>query len=231
MALSDLLVDARDLRFRYADGTLALDGVSFQQRKGEHVALLGANGSGKTTFALHLNGTLRGEGELLVSGVPVTPAYLPEIRRKVAFLFQDPNDQIFMPTVLEDVAFGLLNSGVAENEAYDRARAALEHLGMSAAWRKPPHQLSSGEKQRVALAGLLVSDPELLVLDEPTSALDPPGARALLDLLEQIPATKLVITHDHRLAERLTQRAVFFEKGKIVASGPVQEVLRRFTWF
>ena len=224
------LIEVRDLHFQYQDGTKALEGVNFTLESGETVALLGANGSGKTTFVLQLNGVLRGEGSITVCGLSLTKETLPQIRSKIGMVFQDSDEQLFMPTVLEDVAFGPLNHGVPETEAIDKAKAALERVGLTHVWNKAPYHLSAGEKRRVALAGVLAMEPEILVLDEPTTFLDPPAERRLIELLQELPRAKLIVTHNVRLAALLASRAVFFEKGKLVATGSVDEIARRFEW-
>lgn len=224
------LIEVVDLRFRYEDGTAALNGVNFRLFASETVALLGPNGSGKTTFLLHLNGLLQGEGEVRVCGLKVEKKNLAAIRRKVGLLFQDPDEQLFMPSVLEDVAFGPLSAGVPPEEALGRARQALAQVGMAEACDRAPYHLSAGEKRRVALAGVLVAEPEVLVLDEPTTYLDPPGQRDLVALLRRLPQAKVIATHDTNLARALAQRAVFFERGRIAADGPVEELIARFGW-
>lgn len=224
------LVEVSNLSFRYDDGTLALNGVDFRMFPGETVALLGANGSGKTTFVLHLNGLLAGQGQVSVCGVPVEKKNLPEVRRKIGLLFQDPDEQLFMPTVIEDVAFGPLNLGMEASQAVSRAKSVLDKVGMADALDKAPYHLSAGEKWRVALAGVLAMDPEILILDEPTTALDPPGQRDLLNLLRELPQAKIVVTHAAWFARALASRAIFFDKGKIVGEGSVVEVIQRFQW-
>jgi len=224
------VVEVRGLRYRYPDGTQAIDGVDFHLEAGECVALFGANGSGKTTFVLHLNGLLSGEGSIEICGVALKRDTLGEIRRKVGLVFQDSDEQLFMPTVLEDVAFGPMNQGIPAGEATARAAKALEHVGMSAAIHKAPYHLSSGEKRRAAIAGVLVMEPEILVLDEPTTSLDPPGRRALIDLLRRLPQAKILVTHDVDFASSLATRAVFFERGKVAGAGPVDDIARRFNW-
>lgn len=224
------LIEVRDLRFRYEDGTAALNGVHFSLESGETVALLGANGSGKTTFVLHLNGLLAGQGHVEVCGLPVNKQNIPAIREKIGLVFQDSESQLFMPTVLEDVAFGPLNRGMSREAAMERARAALETVGMGAAAAKAPYHLSAGEKKRVAIAGILAMDPEILVLDEPTTFLDPPGQRALAGLLANLPQAKILVTHDIHLAQAICKRAAFFQDGVIVAEGPVADIATRFGW-
>ena len=226
----DPLIEIRGLRFRYPDGTVALDGVDFRLMPGETVVLFGANGSGKTTFVLHLNGLLEGDGDLTVCGLEMTTKNLPAIRRKVGMVFQDSDEQLFMPTVLEDVCFGLLNLGVERERASEQALEVLTQVGMASATGKAPYHLSEGEKRRVALAGVLVMRPEILVLDEPTTYLDPPGKRDLIALLRNLPQAKIIVTHNTLLARTLADRAVFFKKGKIAGEGPVDEMIRRFQW-
>ncbi len=224
------VIEVSNLHFHYDDGTPALSGVDFRLEAGETVALLGANGSGKTTFVMHLNGLLRGQGVVRVCGLTVDKSSLPTVRDKVGMVFQDSESQLFMPTVLADVAFGLLNRGMATTEALERARAALKTVGMTAAESKAPYHLSAGEKKRVAIAGILVMEPEILVLDEPTTFLDPPGQRALLELLTHLHQAKILVTHDTRFAQALCKRAVFFHEGRVAADGPVEDMIVRFGW-
>jgi cobalt/nickel transport system ATP-binding protein len=224
------LLEVRDLHFAYEDGTRALEGINFTLYPGETVALLGPNGSGKTTFVLQLNGVLRGEGSITVCGLPLTKETLPQVRAKIGMVFQDSDEQLFMPTVLDDVAFGPLNQGKSEQEATAKAKLVLEQAGLAGVWNKAPYHLSAGEKRRVALAGVLAMEPEILILDEPTTFLDPPAERNLLQLLRGLPQAKLIVTHNIRLAAALASRAVFFEKGKLVATGSVDEIAERFEW-
>jgi cobalt/nickel transport system ATP-binding protein len=160
----------------------------------------------------------------------VEPKNLALVRQKVGLVFQDSDNQLFMPTVIEDVAFGPLNLGLGRDEARGRAVAALEETGMAHASGKAPYHLSAGEKKRVAIAGILAMRPEILVLDEPTTFLDPPGQNALLELLDRLPQAKILVTHDVECARILANRAVFFERGRIAGEGPVEEVITRFNW-
>ena len=224
------VLEVRGLSYTYDDGTVALQGVDFHLDQGETVALLGPNGSGKTTFALHLNGLLSGNGEVTVCGLRVAKDTAVEVRRRIGMVFQDSDSQLFMPTVIDDVAFGLLNSGLAAVQAVERALAALERVGMRGAAARAPYHLSAGEKKRVAIAGVLAMEPEVLVLDEPTTFLDPPAQRELVGLLAGLPQAKIIVTHDVRLAGALCSRAAFFDAGKIVAEGTVADVVRQFKW-
>lgn len=224
------LLSVRDLRYSYPDGTVALDGVNFELRAGECVILLGPNGSGKTTFILHLNGLLRGQGEVIVAGRRLDPAALGEIRRKVGIVFQDADDQLFLLSVLEDVAFGPLNLGQTPDEAIHAARQALCDTGMEWAEEKAPYQLSGGEKRRVAIAGVLAMQPDILVLDEPTTSLDPPSQYDLVAIVRNLPQAKIVATHDTAFASAIGTRAVFFQHGRIVAEGSVRDLANRFNW-
>ena len=228
--MSGGVIEVQGLTYTYPDGTEALRGVDFRLGAGESVAVFGANGSGKTTFLLHLAGLLRGAGEIKVCGVELEDKSLPEIRRNVGFVFQDSDDQLFMPTVLEDVAFGPLHRGVEGAESIRRAKEILETLGISHLADKAPYHLSAGEKKRAALAGVLVMQPDVLVFDEPTTFLDPPGQQELARLLVALPQAKLIATHDIAFASRVASRAVFFASGRIAGEGSVEAVADRFHW-
>ncbi len=214
------------LRFSYPDGTKVLDGVDFSMAPGERVALLGPNGAGKTTLLLHLIGILGGgEGSISVAGTRLGDDSLHEIRRRVGLVFQDPDDQLFMPTVYEDVAFGPANFGVARGEMDERVAAALRAVGMEGSEHRAPHHLSGGERRRVAVATVLACRPEILVLDEPSSNLDPAGRRELAEVLERLETTILLVTHDLPYALQVCRRAVVMNAGTIVADGPIETVL------
>ncbi|MBV9303641.1 MAG: energy-coupling factor ABC transporter ATP-binding protein [Acidobacteriaceae bacterium] len=226
-----MLIDIRKLSYEHPGGTRALDCVSLQVQDGENLVLLGPNGSGKTTLLLHLNGTLRGSGSVRVTDLEINKANMPEIRRRVGIVFQNADEQLFMPTVLDDVMFGPLNLGRSAVEAEDRARRVLGEVGISGdLLRRPPYHLSAGEKRRVALAGVLAMEPRLLLLDEPTTSLDPTGQRALLDLLKELPQPKVIATHDIHFAAALSKRAAFLESGRFVADGELREIVQRFDW-
>jgi cobalt/nickel transport system ATP-binding protein len=222
-------IEVRDLHFRYHDGAVALQGVSFSVAAGECVGLIGPNGAGKSTLLLHLNGLLpeswNGESAVLVDGRPLTRQTLPELRRRVGLLFQDPNDQLFCPTVFEDVAFGPQQLGLSQPEIRVRVAQALARAGLPGFEQRAPHHLSVGEKRRVCLAGVLACEPSILVLDEPTSSLDPRGRREIKELLRQIPITKLIATHDLELVVELCTRVIVLDAGAVVAEGPTVELL------
>ena len=228
--MSDVLIDVRNLTFRYPDGTRALRDVSFELRRSETVAILGPNGSGKTTFLNHLVGLLRGEGSVTVCGMPVEDSNLAAIRQRVGLIFQDSDDQIFMPTIEEDVAFGPLNMGLDPTVVKERVDKCLARVGLNGQRTKPPHQLSAGERRRAALAGILAMDPEIILLDEPATFLDPPAKQALVQTLRGLPQAKILVTHEVGLATALASRAAFFDGGQIVAEGAVGELADRFRW-
>jgi cobalt/nickel transport system ATP-binding protein len=217
------------LSYRYHDGTEALRGVSFSVAQGECVALLGPNGSGKSTLLLHLNGLLPEklgqDGLVEIMGQPVTPDNLDTIRRQVGLVFQDPDDQLFCPSVEEDVAFGPQQLGLSEAEVEARVQKALAQAGLAGFGHRATHHLSHGEKRRACLAGVLACEPTVLVLDEPTSDLDPRGRREFKALLRQITATKVIATHDLELVVELCSRAIVLDRGAVVAEGPVVELL------
>jgi cobalt/nickel transport system ATP-binding protein len=192
---------------------------------GERVAVLGPNGAGKTTLMLHLNGLLLGGGRLEVAGLRVGAGTARELRARVGLVFQDPDDQLFMPTVEEDVAFGPLNAGLRPADVRERVAEALAAVRMSAAAARAPHQLSMGERRRVAVATVLATRPRLLVLDEPSANLDPRARRELLDVLAAIEATLVVVTHDLPFAAELCQRAVILAGGRIAADGRCRDIL------
>lgn len=222
-------IEITNLRYRYHDGTEALRGVNFTVAPGECVGLLGPNGSGKSTLLLHLNGILPEkpavDGAVRILGEPVSADRLPAIRRQVGLVFQDPDDQLFCPTVTEDVAFGPQQLGLSEREIHERVQRALQQVGLSDFGQRATHHLSHGEKRRVCLAGVLACEPAILVLDEPTSDLDPRGRREFKALLNRIPATKLIATHDLELVVEMCSRVIVLDRGSVVADGPTVKLL------
>jgi len=214
------------LAFAYPDGSPALAGVDLTVAPGERVALLGPNGAGKTTLVLQLNGVLRpSAGTVEVGGLPVAKEHLQEVRRRVGIVFQDPDDQLFMPTVAEDVAFGPANFGVRGAELEARVHGALTAVDMTALAERSPLHLSGGQRRRVALATVLACHPEVLVLDEPSSNLDPLARRELAEVLLRLDRTMLMVTHDLPYALQLCPRSVVLDEGRVVADGPTRELL------
>jgi cobalt/nickel transport system ATP-binding protein len=224
--VSTPVLDVRGLAYAYPDGHQALFGVNLHVHQGERVALLGPNGAGKTTLVLHLNGILTaGAGSVDVSGLPVAKDNLLEIRRRVGVVFQDPDDQLFMPSVRDDVAFGPANLGLRGAALEARVIAALDRVGMVDYIDRPPHHLSFGQRRRVAVATVLAMEPEILVLDEPSSNLDPASRRELADILRSLDVTVLMVTHDLPYAYELCPRSVVLSDGVVVADGPTRDVL------
>jgi cobalt/nickel transport system ATP-binding protein len=224
--VTDPALEVRDLLFAYPDGTQALFGVSLSIRTGERVALLGPNGAGKTTLVMHLNGIHSAQsGSVAVGGLPVVKEHLQEIRRRVGIVFQDPDDQLFMPTVRDDVAFGPANLGIRGEELDVRVKVALSAVGMDGFEDRAPHHLSFGQRRRVAVATVLAMEPEILVLDEPSSNLDPAGRRELAEILLGLDITILMVTHDLPYALELCPRSVVMNAGSIAADGRTVDVL------
>ncbi len=219
-------VEVDTLRYRYPDGRLALDGVSFAIEPGERIAVLGPNGAGKTTLMLHLNGILTPEsGTIRIAGTNVERRTLPDIRRRVGLVFQDPDDQLFMPTVWQDVAFGPHQLGLRGDDLDHVVRAALHAVGMTDAADRPPHHLSVGQRRRVAVATVLSMQPEVLVLDEPSSNLDPASRRELAMILADLPVTVMMVTHDLPYALQVCARAIVLDDGRVAAEGTISELL------
>ena len=219
------VLQVHDLHFSYPDGHSALHGVSLKLCEGDKVALVGPNGAGKSTLMLHLNGILGGRGEIEVGGMRLMRDNLPVIRSLVGLVFQNPDDQLFSPTVFEDVAFGPLHMGLPEAEVRCRVDEALESVRMSAYKERLSHHLSMGEKKRIAIATVLSMRPSLLVLDEPSAGLDPRARRTLIHLLHDLPITMLVSTHDMALVKELFPRTIVMDEGRIVADGLTMEIL------
>ncbi|MGW0038472.1 energy-coupling factor ABC transporter ATP-binding protein [Gordonia sp. NPDC003376] len=219
-------VEITGLHYTYPDGHVALDGIDLRVAPGERIALLGPNGAGKTTLMLQLNGVLLPtSGRVSIHGRPVAKDSLRQVRRQVGLVFQDPDDQLFMPTLIEDVAFGPANFGVTGDELVDRVEAALATVSMTEHARRSPHHLSGGQRRRGALASVLACRPDILVLDEPSANLDPVARRELADTLLGLDTTMLVVTHDLLYAAQLCERAVIVDAGRIVADGAIDDIL------
>ena len=220
------VISIKDLDFSYPDGHVALKDISLSITEGEKIALVGPNGAGKSTLMLHLNGILSGEGELEVGLLPLNKQNLPIIRSLVGLVFQNPDDQLFSPTVFEDVAFGPLHMGLPEDEVCTRVDEALAQVDMRGFEDRLSHHLSTGQKKRIAIATVLSMHPQILVLDEPSAGLDPRARRGLINLLRDLPLTMLVSTHDLRMAAELFPRMVIMDEGRIVADGETGVLLK-----
>ena len=219
------ILQVDDLQYTYPTGQPALRGISFSISKGEKVALVGHNGSGKSTLMLNLIGILNGEGNIRVSGLQKTEENLPVIRSKIGLVFQNPDDQLFSPTVFADVAFGPIHMGYSEEETKQRVQTALSAVGMSEFSNRLSYHLSTGEKKRISIATVLSMDPELIVLDEPSAGLDPKARRSLMNLLRELPHGLLVATHDLLMVKELLPRTIILHQGKIGADGATESLL------
>jgi cobalt/nickel transport system ATP-binding protein len=219
-------IEIAHLHFAYPDGHEALRGIDLVVGRGEKVALVGPNGAGKSTLMLHLNGIYEpSHGTVHIGETRVERSSLGRIRAEVGLVFQDPDDQLFSPTVRDDVAFGPLHMGLPEAEIHDRVERALASVGMSGSERRLPHRLSLGQRKRVAMATVLSMDPSVLAFDEPSAGLDPRGRRELIGVIRSLPQTMLVATHDMRLVAEVLSRTVVMDDGVIVADGPTTSIL------
>ncbi|MDD1718343.1 MAG: ATP-binding cassette domain-containing protein [Methanoregulaceae archaeon] len=223
--MSSVILEARDIHYRYPGGTKAIRGISFHVRRGEKIAIVGPNGAGKSTLMLMFNGMIRPDsGTFLFDNEPVLydRSSLRELRRRVGFVFQNPDRQIIAPTVYQDVAFGPTNLGYSDGSVKSAVEKALRYVGLEGFERRPPHQLSGGEKKRLAIAGVLAMDPDLLVFDEPTSVLDPAGSEDIMELLEEMHQngkTIIISTHDVELAYPWADRVILLREGEILEEG------------
>jgi cobalt/nickel transport system ATP-binding protein len=223
--MSHHIVEATNLEFTYPDDTHALLGISFRISHGESVAIIGANGAGKSTLLLHLNGYLTPtSGQVRIGDFPLTRETIQEVRRTVGMVFQDPDDQLFMSTVYDDVAFGPLNLGLPIEEVNTNVLKALDIVGVTELKDRPPHRLSSGQKRRVAIATVLSMSPDILVMDEPTSGLDPQARRQLIEMLKTFKHSKIIATHDLDMVMDLCERTIVIDEGRIKADGPTNEI-------
>ncbi len=225
--MSHHIVEARDLYYTYPDGTAAVKGITFKITHGESVAIVGENGAGKSTLLLHLNGYLMPtKGALHIGDYPLTKETLNDVHRTVGMVFQDPDDQLFMPTVFDDVAFGPINLGFSSDEIEKRVNDALETVGMLHLKHRPPYKLSAGEKRAISIATVLSMTPNILVMDEPSSHLDPKTRRKLINMLNTFKHTKIIATHDLDMATDLCERTIIIHKGKIAADGTTMELMQ-----
>lgn len=223
--MSHHILEAKSLSYTYPDATKGIEEISFIITHGESVAVVGANGAGKSTLLLHLNGYLSPtSGTVRIGDYPVTKKNLKTVRRSVGMVFQDPDDQLFMPTVFDDVAFGPLNMGLPADEVENRVGQALDTMGVAHLRNRPPYKLSGGQKRSVAIATVLAVSPDMLVMDEPTSNLDPMARRRLIELLKTFDHTKVIATHDLDMAVDMCERTIVLHDGQIVADGPTMEV-------
>jgi len=221
----DSIINIKNLSYKYPDGQRALDSVDLVIAQGESIALIGPNGAGKSTVIFHLNGIIRSNGCVRIMDQQITDRNLKWVRSKVGLVFQNPEDQLFSPTVFDDVAFGPMNMGHTEIEVRRLVKKALEEVGMSGYENRSPHHLSWGEKKRIAFATVLAMSPEIMVADEPSSNLDPRAKWSLIALLNRLTMTKIIASHDLDLVEAVCKRVVIMDNGKIVADGPADEVL------
>ncbi|MDK2982424.1 MAG: cobalt/nickel transport system ATP-binding protein [Chloroflexota bacterium] len=219
------MITIRNLNYAYEDGRVALSDISLDIRAGEKVALVGPNGAGKTTLLLHLNGILRGQGEVTVARQVLDDRSVKAIRAQVGLVFQSPDDQLFSSTVYEDVAYGLVYQGLEKEVIAARVAQALEAVGMPGSQARAPYRLSLGEKKRVALATVLCMQPQVLALDEPTAGLDPRGRRGLLDLLAGLGQTLVAATHDLDMVREIFPRVIIMDAGRVVYDGDTQQAL------
>lgn len=225
--MSHHIVEVEDLHYSYPDQTHAVQGISFRIHHGESVAIVGANGAGKSTLLLHLNGYITpSEGRVRIGDYPLTKETVHDIRRTVGMVFQDPDDQLFMPTVFDDVSFGPLNLGFPPDEVEERVVKALQKVEALHLKDRPPYKLSGGEKRAVAIASVLSMDPDILVMDEPTTGLDPRARRRLIDLLASFHHTKIIATHDLDLVLDLCERTIVIHDGRVSADGPTLDIFK-----
>lgn len=224
--MSHHILELKDVHFSYPDGTEALKGISFRILHGESVGLTGANGAGKTTLLMNLNGQLLPtKGLVSIGEIPLNKKTRQEIKRKVGFVFQRANDQLFMPTVYEDVAFGPVNLGLTPEQVDERVKNALETVSCLHLIHRPPHRLSEGQKNAVAIATVMAMNPDILVMDEPASNLDPKSRRQLINLLKGFAHTKIIASHDLDLILDVCERCIIIKDGRIAADGPAEEIL------
>lgn len=224
--MSHHIIELKNVMFHYPDGTPALNGVSFRILHGESVGIVGPNGAGKTTLIMQLNGQmLPSSGDVLIGEVPLTKSTRQEVRRKVGVVFQNPDEQLFMPTVYDDVAFGPVNLGLSGDAVRERVMGSLREVGFEHLAQRPPHRLSGGQKKAVAIAGVIAMDPAILVMDEPSANLDPKSRRHLIGILNTFKHTKIIASHDLDLILDVCERCVVLNNGIIHADGASRDIL------
>lgn len=224
--MSHHLVEFRDVYYCYPDGTSALNSISFRISHGESVGIVGANGAGKSTLLMHINGyLLPAEGRIIIGDLQLDKRTRQDVRKKVGLVFQNPDDQLFMPTVFDDVAFGPLNLGISPDRVTEQVAEALGTVGCLKLKDKPPHHLSLGQKSAVAIAAVIAMHPDILVMDEPAANLDPKSRRQLINLLKGFEHTKIVASHDLDLILDVCKRCIVIKEGQIVADGPTEGIL------
>ena len=226
LKMPEKVIEIRDLNYTYPDGTRALEEINLDVFEGESLGIIGPNGAGKSTLLLHLNGILRGNSYLKILDLEIKDKNLPRIRSKVGLVFQDPDNQLFMPTVFDDVAFGPLNMGLARDRVEESVSEALKEVDMLDSIKRLSHHLSFGEKKRISIATVLSMKPEILVMDEPSSNLDPRHRRELITFLKDFKATKLVATHDLDLVLEVCSRVILLDRGRIIAQGQALALLK-----
>jgi cobalt/nickel transport system ATP-binding protein len=224
--MKKIAVQVTGLNFSYPDKTNALENISFSLKEGESLGLIGPNGAGKSTLLLHLNGVLKQDGAVRILGEPIKKQNIKTIRKKVGMVFQDPNDQLFMPTVFDDMAFGPLNLGMERDQIQEKVKTTLKKMGLHGYEEKNPSHLSLGERKKVSLATVLVLNPQILVLDEPTANLDPGSKKSFINTLKNIQKTKIIASHDMDSIFYLCGRIILMNKGKIAAQGKADHILR-----
>lgn len=218
-------IQIKDLSFRYHDGLTALQGISFDVNEGEKIGIIGPNGAGKSTLLLHLNGLISDSGGIHIFGEKIEKKSIKKIRHTVGLLFQNPDDQLFCPTVFEDVAFGPRNMSLPEEEIDKIVKESLAKVGLTGFEKRSSYHLSIGEKRRVAIATVLSMNAKILAFDEPSSNLDPRGRREFIELIKAIPLTQVLVTHDMEIVKSVCQRVVLMDKGRIMKIGNVEEIL------
>lgn len=224
--MTEKIIEIRGLDYSYPDGVVALRAIDLDIHDGESIGVVGPNGAGKSTLLLHLNGILRGKGAVRVFGLEMKDENLKKIRRGVGLVFQDPESQLFMPTVFDDVAFGPINMDMRKEEVQARVAKALEEADMSGSEKRAAHHMSFGEKKRVSIATVLSMEPRILVFDEPTSNLDPKHRRALINLLKRLKPTKVIASHDLDMVAEICSRVILIDRGRIAAAGNTLDILK-----